>query len=112
MQQKTYVMLNKIKLPFGYNILQIASVSVYTGQIRVTTDMETVNDFISMEDRHNGVSTGNGKNMTVIISWATTDRTTHQELISKMNRLLAYVMHKRVAVKYGELVEQVPDLAW
>lgn len=106
-------MLNKIKLSFGYNVMQIATVNVYTAKIRVKTDMNTVNEFISWEDRTGyGITVYDGKNQTMIISWATTDSTTHQQFIGKMNRLMAYVMHGRIAVKYGELAEQVPEPNW
>lgn len=105
-------MLNKIETGYGYKTVRIATLNVHTGKIRVKTDLETVNTFISMKERYNGVDTYYGKNNTVIVTWATTDFTVHQEFISVMNRLLAYVMHKRVAYKYGELVDQVPDLAW
>jgi|LakMenEpi03Aug12_release.lakeMendotaPanAssembly.Ray.scaffolds.fasta_scaffold922068_2 hypothetical protein len=112
MQQKTYVMLNKIQVSYGYKTVQIATLTLHTGKIRVKTDLETVNDFFSMEERRQGVDIYCGKNNTVIVTWAVTDITVHHAIISKMNRLLAYVMHKRIAYKYGELVEQVPDLAW
>lgn len=105
-------MLNKINVPFGYNIMQVGNMHLYTGKIRVKTDLETVNDFFSVEDRMVGVSTYYGKNNTVVITWVITSHDMHQSLISVMNRLLAYVMHKRIAYKYGEIQEQVPDLAW
>jgi hypothetical protein len=104
--------MQKITIPYGYNTLQIGTLSVHTAKIRVKTDMETVNEFISMEDRVHGINTSNGNRDCVIISWATTDNTKHQQFISKMNRILAHVMHKRIAIKYCELIEQAPDLTW
>lgn len=101
--------MQKITMPYGYQTLEIGRVLVHTGKIRVKTDAETMLEFIT----YDGVMSWNtGKNGTMIISWATTDRDVHRACIQKVNRLLAYVMHKRIAVKYGELVDQVPDLAW
>ncbi len=105
--------MSKVKLAYGYSIVQIAQVNVLTAKIRIKVDLETVNEFFAFDYRVDNVITLNeGNNETVIISWATTDHTKHQEFVGRMNRLMAYVMHKRIAVKYGELVDQVPDLAW
>lgn len=105
-------MLNKINVPFGYNIMQVGNMHLYTGKIRVKTDLETVNDFFSVEDRMLGVSTYYGKNNTVVITWVITSHDMHHELIKTMNRLLAHVMHKRIAYKYGEIVEPAVELEW
>jgi hypothetical protein len=105
-------MLKKIELPFGYNMLEIGSVMVYTAKIRVKTDLQTVNDFFSLQDRMNGVRAYYGKNGTVIISWTTFNHDMHTQLIRGMNALLAHVMHKRIAYKYGEVVETPVELEW
>ena len=105
-------MLTKIELPFGYNMLEIGNVLVHTGKIRVKTDLQTVNDFFSLEDRMNGVRAYYGKNNTVIVSWTTVNCDMHTQLIRGMNALLAHVMHKRIAYKYGEVLEPEVDLTW
>lgn len=112
MQAKTCFMLKRLDIPFGYNQLLLGTVTVHTGKIRVKTDHETVRDFMYKEQSSLYCSAICGRNNCIIVSWTTTSIEEHNEFIQRMNRLLAYVMHKRIAYKYGEIIEPVVELEW
>jgi hypothetical protein len=102
----------KVQMPYGYRSVQVGNIIILTAKIRVKCDIVTVNDFIGYEDRLLGISVYHGKNGTVIISWSTTNVDLHQQFVKKVNCVLAHVMHKRIAVKYGEILEPTVDLEW
>lgn len=103
----------KVQIPYGYKTMQVGTVNVYTAKIRVKTDAETVRDIMG-QDLYRTVTRYAGKRDCNILEWSTTDYQEHQRLISLMNRLLAHVMHSRIATKYKETVyDSAPvDLEW
>jgi hypothetical protein len=103
----------KVQIPFGYNTMQVGRVNVYTAKIRVKTDAETIRDIMG-DDLYRTVARYVCKEGCNILEWSTTDYQEHQRLISLMNRLLAHVMHSRIAAKYKETVyDSAPvELEW
>jgi len=91
-------MLHKINVPYGAHTLQVGNMFISTAKIRIKTSLQTVNFFISDPS----ITVYDGKAGTVIITWATTNATLHDEWLKCVRRLCAHVMHKRIDQKYAE----------
>jgi hypothetical protein len=86
---------------FGYNIVCVGQdVFVYTGKIRVKAKMNELTDgpiCSFVEARF-----CNSKNNCVIVSFATTNSETFEELIQATNKTIANIMHRRIDAKYAK----------
>ena len=92
-------MKNPIDIPYGYKILHIGSVTVYTGKIRVKTDdQQGLINQISSQD----ILAYTGTNSTVIITFSTTDGNTYRNLVNKVNDALYDIMSARLLTKYKQ----------
>lgn len=92
-------MTTAIKIPFGYNTLIIASITVYTGKIRVKT-LNGKNFY----DHAFPVPTciEPGQRGTVILTFSTLDHQLFQEQIRYMKSFLYRIMHDRLIEKYHQ----------
>lgn len=93
-------MVNSVSVPYGYNVIRVGSVNVFTAKLRVKEDYNTAWTHLC-KDMADPISVYSGKKEgTLIITWTTIDQHQHSKCISKMNDLLAEIMHARIDAKY------------
>jgi hypothetical protein len=101
-----------ITIPYGYSTFLVGNVAVYTGKLRIKQDLTDVWEYINGLPNNSSITAYEGKNRCTIIRWSTTDAMQAADYGKAMRSYMAGIMHKRIAWKYGELVEAEPDFGW
>lgn len=90
-------MSTRINLPYGFRVINVGTIAVFTGKIRVKTD-----DVLALTKSLHGTSIDvyEGRNGTAIMTFSTTDVNKYHDLIETINDKLYTIMSDRLLRKY------------
>jgi hypothetical protein len=93
--------MQNVQIPYGYRSFNVGGVKVFTGKIRVRTELEKVHDTLKRYGRTDHEFTVHkGKSNCIIIQWATTDDWQHRRHVMYVCDLLTVIMCERTVNKY------------